>query len=76
MVGVELIKDKETRTPFPHTNRMGQKVAMGCRKRGLLIRPIADVVVLIPPLNIEEHQLREMIDILHASLISTSTSAI
>ena len=76
MVGIELIKNKETRIPFPHTNRMGHKVAMGCRKRGLLIRPIADIVVLIPPLNIEEHQLREMIDILHASLISTSTSAI
>ena len=76
MVGIELIKNKKTRIPFPHTNRMGHKVAMGCRKRGLLIRPIADIVVLIPPLNIEEHQLREMIDIPHASLISTSTSAI
>ncbi len=76
MVGIELVKNKETRTPFPYTARMGHKVAIECRKKGLLIRPIADVVVLIPPLNVGVHELREMIDILHISLRSITSPTI
>ena len=70
MVGIELVKIKKLAHPFPTTARMGHKVAIECRKKGLLIRPIADVVVLIPPLNVGVHELREMIDILHISLRS------
>ena len=73
MVGIELVKNKKTRTPFPYTSRVGHKVAIECRKKGLLIRPIANVLVLIPPLNIGEHKLREMLDILHISLRSVGS---
>ena len=37
MVGIELIKNKETHAPFLYTARMGHKVAIECRKQGLLI---------------------------------------
>ena len=73
MVGIELIKNKKTHAPFLYTARMGHKVAIECRKQGLLIRPIANVVVLIPPLNVGEPELREMINILHMSLRSVGS---
>jgi len=74
MVGIELIKNKETRAPFPLTDRMGHKVAMEARKRGLLIRPIGNILVLIPPLNSSDRELRSMTRILHHSLLSMERS--
>ncbi len=60
MAGIELVKDKETREPFPLAERMGHKVAAECRRRGLLIRPIGNIVVLVPPLAATERNLRKM----------------
>lgn len=50
MVGIELVKDRVTREPYPLTDRAGHRVAMEARRRGLLIRPLGNVVVLMPPL--------------------------
>jgi adenosylmethionine-8-amino-7-oxononanoate aminotransferase len=74
MVGIELVKNKETRAPFPLTDRMGHKVAMEARKRGLLIRPIGNIVVLIPPLISSDRELLSMTRILHHSLLSMERS--
>ena len=60
MAGIELVKNKETREPFPLAERMGHKVAAECRRRGLLIRPIGNIVVLVPPLAATQRDLRNM----------------
>lgn len=73
MVGVELVKNKESSKPYPLTDRMGHHVAMECRNRGLLIRPIGNVVVLMPPLNISDKDLHQMVDILMKSISSTNS---
>ena len=67
MAGIELVKNKETREPFPPAERMGHKVAAECRRRGLLIRPIGNIVVLVPPLAATERELRRMINIITKS---------
>ncbi len=64
MVGIELVKNKATREPFPLTVRMGHKVTLEARRRGLLIRPIGNVVVLMPPLNTPMKELRQMVFII------------
>ncbi len=60
MAGIELVKNKETREAFPLAERMGHKVAAECRRHGLLIRPIGNIVVLVPPLAATERDLRKM----------------
>ena len=70
MVGIELVKHKETQEPFPLEARIGQQVAMECRKHGLLIRPIGTIVVLMPPLSMTASELRSMTSILKKSLTS------
>ncbi len=67
MAGIELVGDKATREPFPFSARMGDRVAAECRRRGLLIRPIGNVVILVPPLAVSERELRRMASILIAS---------
>ena len=48
MVGIELVQDRETKTPFPAARRTGHRVTLAARKRGVIIRPLGDVVVLMP----------------------------
>ena len=69
MVGIELVKNKETREPIPLTARVGHQVAMKCRNHGLLIRPIGNIVVLMPPLNSSVKELRLMASVLYRSLL-------
>jgi len=52
MVGIELVADRGTRQPFDPTLGMGWQVANRARDHGVLIRPLGDVVVLMPPLGI------------------------
>ena len=67
MAGIELVKNKETREPFPLSERMGYRVAAECRRRGLLIRPIGNIVVLVPPLSATERELRQIVNIVTKS---------
>ena len=50
MVGIELVADKDERTPFDPRRRVGAAVCDRVRRHGVLIRPLGDVVVLMPPL--------------------------
>lgn len=68
MVGIELVTDKKTKEPYPVKNRTGHRVIMEARKRGLIIRPLGDVVVLMPPLAISMEELDRLCDITYESI--------
>jgi adenosylmethionine-8-amino-7-oxononanoate aminotransferase len=61
MVGIELVD-------FPLSARMGHQVTLEARRRGAIVRPLGDVVVLMPPLGIETADLRRLIDITASSI--------
>jgi adenosylmethionine-8-amino-7-oxononanoate aminotransferase len=48
MVGIELVRDRTTAEPFPAARRLGHQVTLAARKRGVILRPLGDVVVLMP----------------------------
>ena len=50
MVGIELIRDKTTRSPYDPKLRMGAEVCQRIRKHGVILRPLGDVIVMMPPL--------------------------
>jgi adenosylmethionine---8-amino-7-oxononanoate aminotransferase len=56
MVGIELDE-------LPLELRMGHRVTLEARRRGAIIRPLGDVVVLMPPLAISEADLRRLVAI-------------
>jgi adenosylmethionine-8-amino-7-oxononanoate aminotransferase len=49
MVGIELVRDKATRRPFDARRRIGAEVCTKIRRHGVILRPLGDVVVLMPP---------------------------
>jgi adenosylmethionine-8-amino-7-oxononanoate aminotransferase len=61
MVGVELVKDWHTRTPFALRERAGSRVCEAMARRGVLTRPIGNVVVLMPPYCTTARQARQMV---------------
>jgi adenosylmethionine---8-amino-7-oxononanoate aminotransferase len=56
MVGIEL-------EGFDPADRMGHRVTLAARERGAIIRPLGDVVVLMPPLSIEPAELERLVAI-------------
>ncbi|MGH7168009.1 MAG: adenosylmethionine--8-amino-7-oxononanoate transaminase [Nitrospiraceae bacterium] len=68
MVGIELVKDRATRIPYPPAHRIGHRVAMEARRRGLVIRPLGNVMVLMPPLITKLRELTRMVRMLHDSI--------
>jgi adenosylmethionine-8-amino-7-oxononanoate aminotransferase len=74
MTGIELVADKETKAPFPLQEKMGIRVIMEARQRGLIIRPLGDVIVIMPPLSISEKELEEVVEIIYQSIETVITS--
>jgi adenosylmethionine-8-amino-7-oxononanoate aminotransferase len=63
MVGIELVMEKESMKPYPAIERLGMKVIREARKRGALLRPLGDVIILMPPLSITQDELSRLLDV-------------
>ena len=48
--------------------RWGSRVAAACVARGVLIRPLGDVVVIMPPLTIEAHEIERIVGVLSSAV--------
>jgi adenosylmethionine---8-amino-7-oxononanoate aminotransferase len=68
MVGIEL-------SEFPLAARMGHRVTLEARARGAIVRPLGDVVVLMPPLAISAAELRRLVGIV-GDAIEAATSPV
>jgi adenosylmethionine-8-amino-7-oxononanoate aminotransferase len=55
--------------------RLGHRVAMEARRRGAIIRPLGDVVVLMPPLAISKRDLRRLVEITAAAIEAAHASS-
>jgi adenosylmethionine-8-amino-7-oxononanoate aminotransferase len=56
MVGIEL-------GLFPIADRIAHQVTLAARRRGAIVRPLGDVLVLMPPLAISHRDLRRLVEI-------------
>jgi adenosylmethionine---8-amino-7-oxononanoate aminotransferase len=67
MTGIQL-------TDFPLELRMGHRVTLEARRRGAIVRPLGDVVVLMPPLAIPDHDLRRLVEITGEAIEAAAAS--
>lgn len=68
MVSIELVRNKTTREVIPLQAQIGHRVATEARCRGLLLRPIGNVIVLMPPLSVTPRELQRMTEILRQAI--------
>ncbi len=68
MAGVELVRDRRTRAPFPPEARAAGRTCAEARRRGVILRPLGDVVVVMPPLGTPDGVLEEVVEVLAAAV--------
>ena len=68
MAGIELVRDRATRAPFDPRDRIGHLVCMAIRKHGIILRPLADTVVVMPPLSVTEAEIDLLVEALARSI--------
>ena len=74
MVGIELVADRQTRAAYEPLGEKGQAVIALARQRGIIIRPLDDVIVLMPPLAISIAELDVLLDVTYESIhLATET---
>jgi len=69
IVGVELVNNWRTRKPFELSERAGIRVCEAMARRGVLTRPIGNVVVLMPPYCTTEQQAKHIVSALREAVI-------
>ncbi len=68
IVGIELVMDRETKEPYPVAERTGYRVILEARRHGVIIRPLGDIIVLMPPLCISMDQLTRLCEVTYDSI--------
>jgi 4-aminobutyrate--pyruvate transaminase len=68
MGALEAVKDKATKTPFPGTLSVSERIANACTDEGLICRPLGQSIVLAPPFIMTPAQMDEMFGKLDAAL--------
>ena len=68
IVGIELVRNWRTREPFDLRERAGIRVCEAMARRGVLTRPIGNVVVLMPPYCTTTRQVRNVVSSLRDSI--------
>ena len=61
MAGIEIVADRATRKRFPPREKIGQRVVRKVRERDVILRPLGDVIVLMPPLSSTEEEIRSLV---------------
>ena len=68
MAGIELVADRETREDFPPAAKVGHRVILAARSRGLIIRPLGNIIVLMPPLSMTDEEIGRLCSITYESI--------
>ena len=76
VVGVELVAEWETRRAFPLKAQAGIRVCEEMARRGVLTRPIGNVIPLLPPYCTTDAQLRRMVKVLRESIVKVLGGAL
>ena len=70
MGGVEVVKDKRTKEAYPFEERVGHQIVMEARRQGVMLRPLGDVIVLMPPLAVSLDELDLMFTVTEKAICS------
>lgn len=71
MMCIESVADKTTKALLPDSANVGKRIAQHCQARGLIVRPIAHLNVLSPPLIWQRETVDEVVAILRAAILAT-----
>ena len=68
IAALELVSNRASKTPYPFEDRIGHRVCDIARQNGLLIRPLVNTIVLMPPYAISKREIDHMLDIVFSAI--------
>lgn len=68
MAGIELVKDRDSKKDYEPREKIGMRVTRRAREKGVIVRPLGPVMVLMPPLAISSGELELLMDVLYSSI--------
>ncbi len=71
VMGIELVRDWRTREPFDLAQRVGFRVCDTMASRGVLTRPIGNVLVVMPPFCTRPRQVKKIFEVLRDAITTT-----
>jgi adenosylmethionine-8-amino-7-oxononanoate aminotransferase len=73
MIGaVELVRDRATKEPFPWAEKRGMRVCEVARQHGVWLRPLGNVLVVMPPLVVTLEELDRIAAALEAGIVAAT----
>lgn len=70
MTGIELVRDRATGEAFPAAERVPHRIVVEARRRGVIIRPLGSVMILMPPLRISAGELVQLVDTTRDAIVA------
>lgn len=68
MAGIELVRDRASKEPYPLEEKIGARVCRRARELGVILRPLGNVIVLMPPLSISQNELDQLLDATYGAI--------
>jgi adenosylmethionine-8-amino-7-oxononanoate aminotransferase len=63
-----LVRDRATKEPYPWQERIGVRVCQEVRRHGVILRPLGNVIVLMPPLSMTMEELERLLDVTYRAI--------
>jgi adenosylmethionine-8-amino-7-oxononanoate aminotransferase len=76
MVGIELVRDRKTRQPYAPAERIGMRVIRQARQQGVILRPLGNVIVLMPPLSISADEIDRLCAVTRDAIRQTTDTGV
>ncbi len=73
MVGIELVKDSASKEPYAWEEKIGIRVCEEVRKYGVILRPLGNVIVLMPPLAIGLREIDKLLEATYLAIDEVTT---
>ncbi len=72
IAGIELVADRDTRESYPWEEKRGLAVCDVARRHGVLLRPLGNVLVVMPPLSVTLDELDRIMLALEAGIVEVT----
>ncbi len=68
IVAIEFARDRVTRQPYPWRERRHLRIYRHALERGVLLRPLGNVIYFMPPYVIDDEEIELMVDVAESGL--------
>ena len=74
MTGIEIVADRDSMRPYKPAARIPHRIVLEARRRGVIIRPLGNVMILMPPLGISSDEITRLVGVTREAIESVTRS--